>query len=597
MTKRTRAHLLLASLLLIVLLPALVVAGPPGQSPAVHPKVWESVRGGQEAEILIVLRDQADLSGADSLATKEAKGRYVYEALRSVAEASQRHLQAALEAQQVEYHSFYIVNALKVRASSALVQSLATRQDVARIVPNPRVRGVPGGTLVPLAADSVPQGIEDNISRVHADDVWALGHTGQGVVVAGQDTGYDWDHPALETQYRGWDGATADHDYNWHDAIHSGGGVLCGADSPEPCDDNGHGTHTMGTIVGDDGAGHQIGVAPGARWIGCRNMDEGVGSPATYMECFEFFLAPYPVGGTPDDGDPDLAPHVVNNSWSCPISEGCDAASLEASVAALRQAGVVVAVSAGNYGSPGAGGCSSVLYPAAIYTQSFTVGGFNHRDDSVYYSSSRGPVTYDGETYTKPDIAAPAVNVNSCVPGDGYGGKTGTSMAAPHVTGAVALLLSAEPAYAGYVDAIEEVLTRTAGPRTTTQGCGGDGPDEVPNNVWGWGMLDARAAVEAATVGWLQGSVMDASTGLPIQGASVTGAGAANRIAPGVITDPAGHYSMTLPTSTYDVTAQADGYFRQIITGVAVISDTITIQDFALVPAVPFYLPLVLRGW
>ena len=596
MTRRTCAHLLLAALLSVALLQALASAGPPARLATVHPQVWESVRDGAEAEILVVLRAQAELSGADDLATKEAKGRYVYEALWSVAEASQRHLRAALDAQQVEYQSFYIVNALKVRASSALVHSLATRQDVARIVPNPRVRGIPVGTVVPLAVDSLPQGVEGNISRVHADDVWALGHTGQGVVVAGQDTGYDWDHPALKTQYRGWDGDTADHDYNWHDAIH-GEGEDCDADSPEPCDDNGHGTHTMGTIAGDDGAGHQIGVAPGAEWIGCRNMDEGVGSPATYVECFEFFLAPYPVGGEPDGGDPDLAPHVVNNSWSCPPSEGCDAASLEAAVAALRQAGIVVAVSAGNSGGPGTDKCSTVDNPAAIYTQSFTVGGFNHRDDSVYYSSSRGPVTYGGETYTKPDISAPAVDVNSCVPGGGYSRKTGTSMAAPHVAGAVALLLSAEPAYAGYVDVIEEVLTRTAGPRTTTQGCGGDGPDEVPNNVWGWGMLDARAAVEAATVGWLQGSVMDASTDLPIQGASVTGAGAANRIAPGVITDPAGHYSMTLPTSTYDVTAQADGYFRQTITGVAVISHTLTIQDFALGPARPFYLPLVLRGW
>jgi serine protease AprX len=596
MTRRTCAHLLLTALLLVALLQALVSAGPPARFADIHPQVWESVRGGAEAEILVVLRTQADLSRADSLTTKEAKGRHVYEALRSVAEASQRHLRAALEAQQVEYQSFYLVNALKVRGGSALVQSLATRQDVARIVPNPRVRGIPEDTFMPLAADSLPQGIEANISRIHADDVWALGHTGHGVVVAGQDTGYDWDHPALKTQYRGWDGDTADHDYNWHDAIHSGGGV-CGADSPAPCDDYSHGTHTMGTIVGDDGEGHQIGVAPGAQWISCRNMDQGYGTPATYMECFEFFLAPYPVGGTPDDGDPNLAPHVVNNSWSCPPSEGCDAASLEAAVEALRQAGIVVAVSAGNYGGSDTDGCSSVLYPTAIYTQSFTVGGFNHRDDSIYNGSSRGPVTYGGETYTKPDISAPAVGVNSCVPGGGYSTKTGTSMAAPHVAGAVALLLSASPAYAGDVDAIEEILTRTAEPRTSTQGCGGDRPDEVPNNEWGWGMLDAWAAVEEATVGWLQGSVVEAGTGAPLSAVSVTAALAGIPVGPGAITDPTGTYSLTLPASSYDVTARADGYVQQTITDVAVISDTVTVQDFALVSVLPFYLPLVLRGW
>ena len=73
-----------------------------------------------------------------------------------------------------------------------------------------------------------------------------------------------------------------------------------------PCDDKGHGTHTIGTAIGDDGMGNQIGMAPGAKWIGCRNMDQGNGTPARYIECMEFFLAPYPVGGTPAQGDPTL---------------------------------------------------------------------------------------------------------------------------------------------------------------------------------------------------------------------------------------------------------------------------------------------------
>ncbi len=596
MSKRTCTHLLLATLLLVALLPGLVSAGSPAQVATVHPQVWESVRGGAEAEILVVLRAQADLSGAGDLTTKEAKGHFVYHALQSVAEVSQRPLREALDAQQVEYQSFYIVNALKVRGGSALVQSLAARHDVARIVPNPRVRGIPVYPIAPLRVDSSPLGIGGNIVRIHADAVWALGDTGQGVVVAGQDTGYDWDHPALKSQYRGWDGATAEHDYNWHDAIHSGGGI-CGADSPEPCDDGSHGTHTMGTIVGDDGVGNRIGVAPGARWIGCRNMDEGYGTPATYMECFEFFLAPYPVGGTPDEGDPNLAPHVVNNSWSCPLFEGCDATSLEAAVAALRQAGIVVAVSAGNYGGNGAEDCSSVLYPAAIYRQSFTVGGFNHRDDTVYIRSSRGPVTYGGETYTKPDISAPAVSVNSCVPGGGYGTKTGTSMAAPHVAGAVALLLSAVPDYAGDVDAIEGVLTRTAEPRTSTQGCGGDGPGDVPNNEWGWGMLDTWAAVEEVTAGWLQGRVVEAGSEVPLAGARVTAAKGGYPVGLGAITDPTGAFSVTLPAGSFDVTARTDGYIWQTISGVSVISHTLTIQDFALRPARRFHLQLVVRDW
>jgi PKD repeat protein len=320
--------------------------------------------------------------------------------------------------------------------------------------------------------------------------VWALGYTGQGVVVAGNDTGIDWDHPALVNHYREQQPGYGRHDFNWHDAIHIPDSS-CGADSPVPCDDYGHGTHTLGTVVGDDGAGNQIGMAPGAKWIGCRNMNVGDGTPATYIECFEFFLAPYPLGGTPDQGDPALAPDVINNSWGCPSSEGCDLYTLEAAVEALRQAGIVVAVSAGNGGY---NGCGSIDDPPAIYQQSFTVGAFNHTNDQIASFSSRGPVTYGGQTYIKPDIAAPGVSIRSSVPGGGYesAGWSGTSMAAPHVTGAVALLLSAAPGYTGRVDLLEQALTSTAEPKSSSQ-CGDPNP---PNNVWGWGILDVLAAVQ-----------------------------------------------------------------------------------------------------
>ncbi len=171
---------------------------------------------------------------------------------------------------------------------------------------------------------------------------------GQGIVIGGQDTGYEWQHPALMNQYRGWDGAVADHTYNWHDAIHENNpntspGNVCGFDSPQPCDDHGHGTHTMGTMIGDDGGANQIGMAPGAQWIACRNMEQGWGTPATYTECYEWFIAPYPAGGDPmRDGDPAKAPHVINNSWSCPVSEGCtDPDILRTVVENVRAAGII----------------------------------------------------------------------------------------------------------------------------------------------------------------------------------------------------------------------------------------------------------------
>lgn len=486
----------LAGLIMLVWI-ATTHAAVPEAPTNIAPQVWEAVADGGEAEFLVILDEQADLSGAAALPNREARLRYVYDRLRETARRTQAPLLAELDAAGVAYQFFYIVNAVVTKGDRALVARLAARPDVARIAANPRVRqALPGRGRDPDGEGQAPAGVEWGVTRINADDVWTLGYTGTGIVVAGQDTGYDWDHPALINQYRGYNGVTATHDYNWHDAIHSGGGI-CGADSPEPCDDNSHGTHTMGTLVGDDGGSNQIGVAPGAEWIGCRNMDRGVGTPATYIECFEFFLAPYPVGGDPlTEGDPTKAPHVINNSWTCPPGEGCDWTSLQATVENVRAAGIVVVASAGNSGS----GCSTVMDPPAIYDAAFSVG-MTDINDNIHYLSSRGPVTVDGSGRRKPDVSAPGVSVRSCVPGTGYGSKSGTSMAGPHVAGTVALLWSSAPCLIGNVDATEWIIARTARPRTSAQGCGGDGPSDVPNNVYGWGIVDALAVVKVSQIG------------------------------------------------------------------------------------------------
>ncbi|MGD1996189.1 MAG: S8 family serine peptidase [Anaerolineae bacterium] len=451
----------------------------------VHPAVWAQTADGNQTTFLVILGEQADLRGAVHLGTREAKGRFVVGRLWDAATRTQAALRVSLDRRGVPYRSFYVINALAVTGGRELVAELVTRPEVARIAANPVVRApLPSPALTEAGASAV----EWNVQRVNADDVWQLGYTGQGVVVGGQDTGYDWDHPALISAYRGWNGITITHDYNWHDAIHSGGGI-CGPDSSEPCDDHGHGTHTMGTIVGDDGAGNQIGVAPGARWIGCRNMDQGVGTPATYIECFEFFLAPYPQGGTPSQGDPGRAPHVINNSWICPPSEGCDWAALQAVVENVRAAGILVVASAGNAGSA----CGTVRSPPALYEDAFSVGATNSSDDIASFSS-RGPVTIDGSGRRKPDASAPGVGIRSSLPG-GYGSMSGTSMAGPHAAGVAALVWSAAPYLIGDVAGTERLIGRTARPRFTAQGCGGDGPDQVPNNVYGWGIVDSLAAV------------------------------------------------------------------------------------------------------
>src|SRR6266480_5612171 len=264
----------------------------------IAPWVMEHTTNGQQAEFFVVLADQADLSGAASLPTKAEKARFVYATLLSKAQTTQEPILQWLRDRAIEHQSFYIVNAILVKGNREIAETLAARPDVARLEGNPVIHNDLPQSGPVEETPSRPATIEPGIQYTHAPQVWALGFTGQNIVVASADTGVRWTHNALKPHYRGWDGMVADHDYNWHDSIHNSVGNPCGNDSPFPCDDFFHGSHTTGTAIGDDGAGNQIGMAPGAKWIGCRNMDVGNGTPARYIECMEFFLAPYPINCT-----------------------------------------------------------------------------------------------------------------------------------------------------------------------------------------------------------------------------------------------------------------------------------------------------------
>src|SRR5204862_341450 len=375
-------------------------------------------------------------------------------------------------------------------------EAMAARPDVAHISGNPVIHNnLPQPGPVEEAPASQPATIEPGITYTHAPQVWALGFTGQNIVIASADTGQRWTHNSLKPHYRGWDGANANHNYNWHDSIHDSVGNPCGNDSPFPCDDYFHGSHTTGTAIGDDGMGNQIGMAPGAKWIGCRNMDVGNGTPARYMECMEWFLAPYPLNCTPNEGDPTKAPDITINSWGCPTSEGCTTGDeLRAAVEAQEAAGIQMVVAAGNSGP----GCSTVSDPRSFYDASYTVGALNTGTDTIASFSSLGPVTRDGSGRTKPDITAPGTNTRSAngSPLNGcdscYTTASGTSMATPHIAGAMALLWSAHPELQNQIQPSRDALDNSAHFIDNLGACGSAGP---PNNVYGWGRVNIATAV------------------------------------------------------------------------------------------------------
>ena len=476
-----------------------------GAAATVDPGLLDRASREGSADAIIVLADQSRpaLSPLRVNSEPRLRRRALVAALHARADAAQFGLKEWFAAHHIVYRDYWIVNLIQARLPASALRELAARGDIARIEPNAQIAlrlPEPEGALVaePQLADasSIPWGV----AKIEAPEVWAAGVTGQGVVIGDADTGNQWNHPVLKPQYRGWNGVTADHNFNWHDAVHDAQNeTVCGNDAPAPCDPVSHGTHTAGTMAGDDGPSamprHQVGVAPGAKWIGCRNMDHtGFGSPARYIECMQWMLAPTDLMGNHEN--PDLAPDIISNSWSCTSGEGCTTGNeIAAAVATLVDAGVFYIASAQNSGS----GCSTIIDPPATYDEAFDVGATDINDALAPFSS-RGPVT--GSNLMRPDLSAPGVTVYSSVsiPADSYGYKSGTSMSSPHVAGAAALLMSAFPALKGHPDkvaAILRVTATTAGITNTpgvTQSCGDTPITQWPNYMVGYGRLDAKNA-------------------------------------------------------------------------------------------------------
>ena len=487
-------------LVLITLFSTTLLPAQSNWSPKIDPALLQRLEKDSTADFLLVMTDQADVSAADNLTAKEAKGQYVFNTLSAFAEKSQKSVLEFLRSQKAPSQSFWVVNAIKSTGTLQLIQTLAQRQDVAQIQANSHsslnyfTDNAPTNLNTVLDTATIPWGL----IRIHADSVWAMGIRGQGAVVGGEDTGYDWTHPAIQKAYRGWDGKTANHNYNWHDAIHadtSKHGNPCGYDITHPCDDQSHGTHTMGTMIGTDSATqHYIGVAPAARWIGARNMDSNNGTLGSYVEAFQWFIAP--TDTLNHNPRPDLSPDVINNSWYCAIEEGCNSTNffiLEKAMNNTRASGIVVVVSVGNAGP----NCSSATGPPGFFAKAFSIGATSE-NDTIAGFSSRGPVTIDSSGRLKPDVSAPGVHVISSVLNHGYASYSGTSMSGPHTVGTVALMISANPKLRGQVSVIEQIIKSTAKPLQSAQSCGTISGSSIPNNTYGYGRIDALAAVKAA---------------------------------------------------------------------------------------------------
>ncbi|MGA9396861.1 MAG: S8 family serine peptidase, partial [Anaerolineaceae bacterium] len=293
------------------------------------------------------------------------------------------------------------------------------------------------------------------------------------------DSGADGTHPEFSDRYRG---VREVDDYNWFDPWNG---------TTFPTDIGGHGTHTLATALGS-----HVGVAPGASWIGCVNLARNLGNPAHYLDCMQFMLAPFPQDGDPfTQGEPTRSAHVMTNSWGCPAVEGCDVGVFLPAFKALKAAGIFVVVGAGNNGDVG---CGSVTDPPAIYSQNLTVGAVDENSALASFSA-KGPVTFDGQVIIKPELLAPGAEVISAFPGGTYQIESGTSMATPHVAGAVALLWSANPHLIGDIDRTMQILEETADHLQYTSLTGNCGDTSaVPNNLGGYGLLDVYSAVRRA---------------------------------------------------------------------------------------------------
>ncbi|MBN1954134.1 MAG: S8 family serine peptidase [Anaerolineae bacterium] len=525
----------------------------PDAGDKIEPLLAEAFDDGA-ADFIVRFVEQADLTPAYYL-DWAARGDFVYDTLRETAERSQTRAIAYLEQAGLEYESFIAGNELYVWAGDlAAANELAALPEVDAIRA-PRTFAL--DPIVPGPSTVEPQALAWGITDTGADQFWTAYGQGEGIIVAGIDTGVQWDHPALDQSFHcPGDPSNA---ACWSDPENWCGGSAC--------DNNGHGTHTMGTMVADDDPSltWQAGMAPNATWIACKGCGTSSCSEYALNACADWLLAPA--------GNPANRPHVVNNSWG----GGGGSTWYQGKVQAWRAAGIFPAFSAGNSGS----GCGTLGSPGD-YQESFATAAHDSSRNIASFSS-RGPSDFGHDPYTKPNISSPGVSVCSTVPGSGWScGYSGTSMASPHTAGAVALLWACNSSLVGQIDTTFQALQSTTD-AAPAGNCGAP-PDGEGNYTYGYGYLNIYAAgqsycnVTPPETGTIEGYVYDLHGGSPIVGATLT-------TSPGgysTPTDSSGHYALTIPVGTYDVTASNSGYASKTAPDISVLANATVQQNFYL---------------
>ena len=452
-------------LLLPLIIAAIVIAVPSSlAAPLDVPlqKVLENTAPAEEIPVIVTFRDDVDLAKLPP-GPRQARRAELVRTLKSRAETAHRSVRAFLRSRGVgQGQELWIINSLAVTASPEIVRELAARPEVESVRLEEIIR-VP--RVIP---EQVTGPAELNIKLVNAPALWTMGFAGQGVTVAAMDTGVDFNHADLGSRWRGGNNS-------WFDPN--------GEHPLLPFDKDGHGTGVMGALVGGNAGGTYIGVAPEAQWIAVKIFnDAGEASEAVIHQGFQWLLDP--------DGNPatDDAPDVVNNSWGFEDYPGVCAAFAQVfrlDVQALKAAGIAVVFSAGNTG-PNA----DTSVAPANYPESFAVGavGTMQSATEIAPTSARGPSACDGTVF--PEVVAPGFFVKTAdltqggVSPDAYVYVTGSSIAAPHVAGVMALLLSAFPTLPA--SDLEQALLNSS----TDLGLAG------PDNAYGYGLVDALAALD-----------------------------------------------------------------------------------------------------